>query len=176
MTDEPLSKRWYNQLFGVRRSVRYNARRRAFFDRLDQLTNMLAVILGSAAVYGVLDADHHAVALVASGIVTIVSAVNLVVGSSQRARKHDDLARQFSALEREMICDESEEKLAYVKRRRLEIEAEEPPVMHVLNCICHNEQMRAEGYPKEHFASIHWWQRAFSQIVDLREDLIHSAP
>jgi hypothetical protein len=174
MTDELLSKRWYKELFGVRRSIRYNARRRAFFDRLDQLTNMLAVIFGSAAVYGVLDADHHVVALVASGIVTIMSAINLVVGSSQRARKHDDLARRFSALEQEMIGEESDEKLAYMKRKRLEIEAEEPPVMHVLNCICHNEQMRAEGYPKEDLASIRWWQRVVSQVVDLREDLIHS--
>ncbi|MEX3982827.1 hypothetical protein AB4Y45_28030 [Paraburkholderia sp. EG287A] len=174
MSDEPLSKRWYKELFGVRRSIRYNARRRAFFDRLDQTTNMLAVIFGSTAVYGVLDADQHAVALVASGAVTIISAVNLVVGSSQRARKHDDFARQFSALERDMVGDESEEKLAQMKRRRLEIEAEEPPVMHVLNCICHNEQMRSEGYDREDLAKIRWWQRLFSQIIDLREDLIHS--
>jgi hypothetical protein len=174
MTDEPLDKRWYRELFGVRRSIRYNARRRAFFDRLDQLTNMLAVIFGSAAVYGVLDSDHHTIALVASGVVTVISAINLVVGSSQRARKHDDLARQFTVLEREMIGEVSEDRLAYMKRARLEIEAEEPPVMHVLNCICHNEQMRAEGYPKEDLANIRWWQRAFSQVVDLREDLVHS--
>lgn len=175
MTDDLISKHWYKELFGVRRSIRYNARRRAFFDRLDQLTNMLAVIFGSAAVYGVLDADHHNVALIASGVVTVISAINLVVGSSQRARKHDDLARQFTALEREMIGEESEGRLLDMKRKRLEIEAEEPPVMHVLNCICHNEQMRAEGYPAEDMATIQWWQRLFSQIIDLREDLIRAA-
>jgi hypothetical protein len=40
--------------------------------------------------------------------------------------------------------------------------------------ICHNEQMRAMGYPKEKLAKVRWWQRAFAQMMDLREDLIHA--
>ena len=54
-TKVKFADRWDDMLFGVRRSIRYHQRRRAFFDRLDQFSNMLSVIFGSAAIYGVLE-------------------------------------------------------------------------------------------------------------------------
>lgn len=161
-------------LFDIRRSIRYHNRRRAFFDRLDQITNMLSVVFGSAAVFGVLEQGYKPLALVAAGLVTGVSAVNLVLGSALRARAHADFAREFIALEKRLTCEPTcDEKLIIeVRAERLSIEAEEPPVLHVLNVICHNEQMRAMGYKKDQLAPVRWWQRLFSQVVDLREDLL----
>lgn len=164
----------HSLLFDTQRSIRYHMRRRAFFDRLDQLTNMLSVIFGSAAVFGVLEKDYQALALVAAAVVTVASAINLVLGSSQRARAHADFARRYVALERRLACEPTctEELLRDVKAERLSIEAEEPPVLHVLNVICHNEQMRAMGYPRKAWATVRWWQALFAQVVDLREDLL----
>lgn len=172
---EILERSLHDLLFGIRRSIRYHHRRRAFFDRLDQITNMVSVIFGSAAVYGVLEQDYKSLALVAAGLVTVLSAVNLVLGSAQRARAHSDFARQFIDLEKRLLVSELHQTVLHdVTAARLTIEAEEPPVLHVLNVICHNEQMRAMGYPKEELVKVHWWQRAFAQMMDLREDLLHA--
>lgn len=167
-----LSRRWHDQLFGIRRSIRYHNRRRAFLDCLDQFGKMLSVMLGSAVIYGVLDKDYHVVALTASALVTSVSAINLVAGTAQRARAHFDFARQFTALEQRMLVPESAETLAAITTVRLDIEANELPVLQVLDSLCHNELLRAEGYPREDFVIICWWQHLFAQIADVREDLI----
>ncbi|AXF07303.1 hypothetical protein CUJ91_04735 [Paraburkholderia graminis] len=169
-----LDDRWYHLLFGIRRSIRYHQRRRGFFDRCDQLGNVVSLIFGSAAIYGVLDKDYHALALVSSGLVTVLSAVNLVFGSAQRARAHHDLARKFTELESQMLGQPTEEALKSSAEKRLVIEADEPPVLRVLDCLCHNEQMRSEGYSAKDMAKIRWWQRCFAQVMDLREDLIQS--
>ncbi|WOD18976.1 hypothetical protein [Paraburkholderia kirstenboschensis] len=175
MDQKERERKWDGLLFGIRRSIRYHQRRRAFFDRMDQLSNVSALVFGSAAIYGVLDKDYHALALLASAAVTAFSSVNLVFGSSQRARAHHDFARSFHDLERSMLCDPSDDALRLAESRRLEIEANEPPVLRVLDCMCHNEQMRAEGYPTNDLAHVRWWQRLLAQFVDVREDLIHAA-
>lgn len=169
-----LADRWHDMLFGIRRSIRYHKRRRAFFDRLDQLSSMLSVIFGSAAIYGILKAGKaEDLALLASALVTGLASVNLVVGSTRRAREHDDFGRRFIALEQKMLGVESEQVLQEVSEARLSIEAEEPPVMLVLNCLCHNEQMRAMGYKKEELAQIGPLQRLFAHLFDWRESTIH---
>ncbi|CAB3770489.1 hypothetical protein [Paraburkholderia solisilvae] len=171
-TDRPLDRRWADMLFGIRRSIRYHQRRRAFFDRCDQWGNVISLIFGSAAIYGVLDKDYHALALIASALVTIISAINLVYGSAQRARLHHDLSREYSGLERQMVGAPSEDVLLRVTDARLEIEADEPPVLHVLNVICHNELLRAERYPRDLLAKVTWWQRFWAPVIDFREDRI----
>lgn len=173
-TTAPLNDRWNDMLFGVRRSVRYHMRRQAFFDRLDQFSNMMSVILGSAAIYGVMEQSAKALAIAASALVTILASINLVIGSSSRARAHSDFMRRYVELEKAMLAPRSEECLIKVASARLTIEAEEPPVLHVLNCICHNETMRAMGYKKEQLAKIGWFQRLVSQLFDFRESSIHS--
>ncbi|HFT8585412.1 TPA: hypothetical protein ACGSTF_004715 [Pseudomonas aeruginosa] len=168
-----LADRWHEMLFGIRRPIRYHQRRRSFFDRLDQGSNMLSVIFGSAAIYGILEREYQAVALMASALVTVLASINLVVGSAQRARAHSDFSRRYVELEKHMLGCPNEQNLRQVSADRLGIEAEEPPVLHVLNAICHNEMMRAMGYKKEKLAKIGWCQRLFAQLIDLREHSIH---
>lgn len=169
---DELATKWRNVLFDVRRSVRYHIRRRRFFDRLDQFTNMLGLVFGSTAVYGVMNdnADLKPLAIGAAAIVTIFSAINLVVGSARQAREHADFARQFVDLEKKMNATLSEQLLQEITHARLAIEAEEPPIMRVLDCICHNELCQALGY--EERAKITWIQRLFAQVFDIRPDLI----
>ena len=57
-------------------------------------------------------------------------------------------------------------------RERLAIEAEEPPVLRVLDTLCHNELTRAMGYGQEYQAKVGFFQRLFAQICDVRQDAL----
>ena len=59
-----------------------------------------------------------------------------------------DLARDFTALERDMVRAGEQidpEELNEFTARRLEIEMREPPLLKVLNIVCHNEEIIARG-------------------------------
>ena len=165
---------FHELLFGVRRSVRYHTRRRAFYDRFNLFVNALALIMGSATVYGVLQDQAQKIAIVAAMLVTVFSSINLVVGSSSKARLHHDLCRRFIELEKRMAaCTEhSPSSVASFNEERLDIEAEEPPVLRVLDAMCHNELARAMGYGSEEFAKITFWQRLLANFMDFREHTI----
>lgn len=171
MTTEELQDQAHELLFGVRRSVRYHGRRRAFFDRFNLLVNAVVLVMGSATVYGVLKAGHEHVALIAAGIVTALSAINLAGGSARQALLHRDLARNFIALERKIVAAPIPDQamLAAWTTERLEIEEDEPPKLHVLDCICHNDLMRAMGYSPKEFARVGWLQRMLANVCDFRE-------
>lgn len=168
-----LKGRWADLLFDIQRSIRYHQRRRGFYDRLDKTSNMLSLIFGSAAIFGVLQEKYKVVAIVASGVVTVVSSINLVVGSAQRGRDHTDFMRKYVELEKSMLSGATEERLLKIKEARLSIEAEEPPVMRVLDMICHRELMRAMGYSRQELPKIGWFQSFVSQVFDFRESSIH---
>lgn len=169
-----LDASWEGLLFDIRRAVRYHNRRRGFFDRLDQLTNVLALIFGSVSIYGVLAQSNHLLAVLSAAVVTVFSAFNLVIGSSQRARNHFDLARRFIDLEQRIVTSEpSARLLAKYTSERLSIEKDEPPVLHVLDCICYNEQGRAMGYSDSDILCISFAQRLCAPFFDWRMHTIH---
>jgi len=174
MTADELENAWYGLQFGVRRSVRYHQRRRGFFERLDTLASLLSVLFGSAVIVGVLAAHSTVLVLAASVLVTLVASFNLVLGSVRRAWQHADLARRFTDLERRLLAEPDEALLRELTAQRLLIEADEPPVLRVLDVLCHNELLRAEGQ-KEGRARVGFWQRAFAQVFDLHADRIGQA-
>ena len=171
---DDLDNRYHDLLFGVRRSVRYHMRRRRFFEQLDRLVSFLVVVWVTTIVYCVTVAgaeEARRLAMVAFGLVVPVAAIYLIGGSPwMRVREHARLARRFVELEQKLNRTPSEATLRYVTHMRLVIEAEEPPVMRVLDCICHNELCQAMGYDER--AQIGFFQRLFAQIVDIRPDLI----
>ncbi len=166
--------RLHELLFDVRRSIRYHNRRRMFFDRFNLAANSVALIFGSATVYGVLSHAGQWLALGAAAFVTVFSALNLVVGSSRMARLHSNLARRFIALEKDICAAEAldEAGLRTSTVARLDIEAEEPPVLRVLDTLCHNELARAMGYGTAQMKRVKWYQRALAQFFDCRAHAI----
>lgn len=162
----------HSLLFGVRRSVRYHVRRRMFFDRLNLSASAASVIFGSAAMAAMLGNMGKEWIMAAAGIVTILSAINLVVGSSRMARLHADLARKFIELEKQIIMagDQADDSLLAFQAIRLDIEAEEPHVLRVLDTLCHNELMRAMGYPPKDMVPVAWYQRMAAQFFDVADD------
>ncbi len=165
----------HDLLFDVRRSIRYHNRRRAFFDRFNLLSSAVSVIFGSATILAVLSATgtkEHAIW--AAAIVTILSTVNLVVGTARMARLHHDLARRFIDLEKAIVTknDCTPEDVRGFAARRLEIEADEPPPLVVLDAICYNEVARSMGYEKDRFLKIRWYQRLLAQFIDVQDHII----
>lgn len=164
-------------LFGVRRSVRYHVRRRMFFDRLNLSASAASVIFGSAAMAAMLSNLGTEWVVLATGIVTILSAINLVVGSSRMARLHADLAKRFIDLEKRIVVagEKAEASLLEFQAERLDIEMEEPPVLRVLDTLCHNELMRSMGYPASSLVQVAWWQRWPAQFIDIADDRLQPA-
>ena len=176
-TDKILRDDYSDLLFGVRRSIRYHVRRRGFFECLNTLSTAMALIFGSATIATLIGSQGTYWTLAAVGIVTITSAINLVVGSTRRAQLHWDLARKFLDLEKELISQGdlvTRDKFASLIARRLDIEADEPPKLLVLDTLCHNELMRAMGYPKDEYVPVKWYQRWLAHFLDVQEHSLHS--
>jgi hypothetical protein len=94
-----------------------------------------------------------------------------VVGYGRKARLHERLACKFIDLEKDIISrrsnDLTEAELTKLIGERLNIETEEPPIKIVLDSICHNDLLRAEGYKNpEEYARITKVQRLLAQFCD----------
>ena len=174
MTEAKLDDRTYDLLFAVRRSVRYHIHRRRFFESWNTFTITVTVFGGSATFAAVISKlDLGAAVLIAPALVTLLAAIDLAVGTGKRGNEHGDLARQFISLEQEFshgndLTDVEHERLL---RRRLEIEASEPPDFRLLDAMCHFELLRAKGDEDKH-PHVPWYRRLimhfFSQAMFAR--------
>jgi len=156
--------------FGIRRSVRYHMRREAFYSFLNRVTSAMAVIFGSAAMASLLTDIDNRYAVLAAAIVTVFSAFDLVIGTASMARLHSDLRRRFLSLEKRlaMLHEPDAQQIADLQQARLDIEADEPPVLRALDTICHNDLLRAEGWPGDcgHYVPLPWYQRWTAQFIN----------
>ena len=147
---------FYSDLFGVRKSVRYHQRRRAFFELWHAIAVAVQVIAGSSAV----TATMGNYPLLGSGLAApaaLLAAPDLTIGLSRRATAHVSLGQQFAQLERDMVPFEQDrniqaDKAAGFQPRRLAIEESEPPKLRAVDILCHNELVvsryrHAEIYP-----------------------------
>lgn len=164
----------HNLLFGVRRSIRYHNRRERFFDRLHKFSTFLSALTGTATVASVLAKAGPGWTVSFAFSVAVFSVIDLVVGTARQARLYNDLARRFFGLEKAIITckDPSEDDIAYFTAQRLDIEADEPPPLKVLDSICHNELLRAMNYDESHYVKIEWYQRWLSNLIDIQEHKI----
>ena len=114
-------EKWEDLLFGVRRSVRYHMRRRRFFDNTHKIAMILTSLGGSATIVSLLGEFGKAWTIGFAAFVAIFSIVDLIFATDKYARLHDDLARQFIEIEKEMISIPApdEENLSTMTSRRL---------------------------------------------------------
>lgn len=165
--ENTLEKRLLALQFNLGRSIRYHSRRRKFFDFWDKLTTFCSLIFSSTATYGVLSTDER-ITLVSGAVVTVLSSFSLVIGFANKARDHFDFVKQYSLLERESMKEVlSEELLKNINDAKLAIESTEPPILHVLNEMCWNEEAKAQGILPEEWRKIEWYQRLFSSFFDI---------
>ena len=159
----------WSLLFGVRRSVRYHRRRERFFDRMHHLGAFAAALTGSATIAALL-AGHPTLVTVAAAVTALAGAGEMVFGLARKARRHNNLAREWIALERDVVRageELPESRLRELEAARLDIEACEPPVLRVLDAMCHDELVTALGIEDGHRSNLGWWQRWFANVADV---------
>ncbi|SMF47594.1 hypothetical protein SAMN02982917_2331 [Azospirillum oryzae] len=149
-------------------SMRYHAKRRAWFDMLHRMSMVVAAIGGSAALAS-LAGDQSTAAKWITLAVAIAGAFDIAFGPSERARKADALYKQFCDLAADIASCPSptEEDARKWLARRLKIEAEEPAIIDTLNVICHNTEAEARGYGPETCYHVSLIQQIFSHICTL---------
>jgi len=165
---DKLSQDICEMLFGIRRSIRYHTRRRLFFDRINKWSEAITAIGGSGTIISILsNTGAQTPTTILAAITAIASVINLVFDTKGNARAHHDFARQFIQIEKELAKKNvTEEELARLTAQRLDIEAEEPPVLRVLDSMCHNELLKAMGYDKTEFLKISIIQSFLSPFID----------
>ena len=175
MTEEPTSE--YDKLqFDVRRSVRYHDRRVSFFEMCHKVVLFIALIGGSASI-ATFTAEFASdwpqwSKLLPAAVISVFAGLDLVAGSSNKARIHDGLKQRFIALESRMRREETDGVLNEWTIERLAIETDEPPILRVLDTLCHNEMLRSMGYSKDEYIPVKPLQRFFSSFFDMDADAL----
>lgn len=164
-----VSKEHHALLFGVRRSIRYHSRRQAFYESLDQWTTFILLLLGTGMIATALN-DLYAWMFLVGFLVSAIAGLKLAFACGTKAGLHAQLVKDFTLLEKRLRADSSEETVAAITQERLDLEAAEPPVMHVLNVICHNELLRAMGITdNSERVPVTWLQRLTANFFDYGE-------
>ena len=166
-----------NNLFGVRRSIRYHERRRSFFESVN--TWILASQVTVSSSFGALlllqgndgSRSYSDLGVFVVALVGLLAALNLVVGSQRRAFLHASLSQRFAQLEQEITpCEYAEdvegEVVSDFRRKRLSIEEVEPPKFRIIDILSHNELV-VSTYHHMKFYPVGFWARLFGCFVDL---------
>ncbi|OVZ31783.1 hypothetical protein CDO47_05835 [Pseudomonas aeruginosa] len=158
--------------FYVQRNIRYHMRRAAFFMRWGRFTAFVGVLFGSAAITSILAKAPAGFVTAAALVVTIASAIDLVVGTGQRAWLHNDLRKRYLDIEAELLScagTPSAEQLCQYRSRIRRIEADEPPTLPALEILARNDVIRSM-YPKaqadELVSRLSWLKRTTAQWFD----------
>jgi hypothetical protein len=164
--DEPLSR--IEVAFGVHVSMRYHARRRAWYDGLHRGA-MLVLALGASggamAILGGLLGEAEMLSLA----VAVAGALELAFDFPAKARVEDALYRRFSALASNIAAAEQAEpgQVEAWNAQRLLIKADADDRLEVLRRVCHNQEVEACGYGAAACYPLQSWQRLFAQMVTL---------
>lgn len=170
MDPSQLSDKQYELLFDVRRSLRYHDRRRAFYELLHQITSLMTILMAGSVLFDIAKSGETASWMVfLSTVAALLAAADMVVGYSRRANLHTDLRSRFADLEISILFgDLTDSTWRNHRKTRLSIEKDEPPVYVVLDSLCRNELLVAEGFDRktnvDQFAKVSWWQTVTSQL------------
>ncbi|MBR0573365.1 MULTISPECIES: hypothetical protein [Pasteurellaceae] len=170
---EVLEQRKKSLLFDIRRSQRYHQYRIRFFNFWERMTNFISIVLSSSAVYSYAT-TYPNLALILSFILTIFSALSLVIGFGNKARDHQSFLQTFSQLETDLLKNLlSDDLITEIETRMFAIDNKEPPTLIVLEQRCYNEQIIADGFDTDkHCVKIAWYQKLFEQYFDILSDRI----
>ena len=152
------NKEYRDLLFGIRRSIRYHAKRQAFYEGWERWTTFLTLLLGSGTVALAVQKSSIGAAVVGFAV-SVISGAKLVWAFGIKAGKHSQFVRDFTRLEKELRGDTSKETVLKVTHERLTIEADEPPQRQALSVLCHNELAQAMGSSREEMYKVNPFRR-----------------
>ena len=145
-----LTEQSYELLFGLRRSARYHEHRSRFYGVWTALTISVSLLGGVLVTSTSIAYASSTPELPAAfgGLITLVNVVSLAFGASRRASLHATLVSSFVQLESRFppSLQLTEDELKDITRERSVIEKTEPPVLRLLDVLCHFEILRSMGY------------------------------
>ncbi len=166
--EEELGDLAYKLLVGIRMSVRYHTRRRAWFLGWHNGT-LIGVVLFAGGVTARLEPLGY------SWLLTLLTgafvALNIVFRFADTAAVHQSLAVRFRVLEQQIVPPQRVNEADYLRLHgeRLAIESEEPPPKRLLSVLCQYEVIRATRADlgedvTNMMARIGWCRRALSPM------------
>ena len=168
--------RYRKLLFGVRRSIRYHDRRQRFYSAVRHATDLMVFVFASAtfATFGAEIASSLPVwiRLLPAILATLMTGIALAYHVGDKSALHGELKRKFIDLEVKLVSpgvSDDEGQIDQVTRERLRVEANEPPVLRVLDTLCHNELAHAMGFGQEEQFKVGFFQRRLAPFVDFGE-------
>lgn len=155
--------KFYQVQFRVHVSMRYHQARRSWWTNLNRLSTAAAALAGSAALIAVFGEAYRVQWAWVSAGSGAIAALNSALGFSDRAREHGDLYRAFSIVAAKMAAADAADDATgrAFEAEVLQLEASEPPSIHTLNVICHNQECEARGLPQESRCKIYFVNRIF---------------
>jgi hypothetical protein len=158
-----VSSKFYGVQFRVHVSMRYHQSRRAWWTNLNRISSAAGALAGSAALVAVFGKSHPENWAYVSAVAGTVAALNAAFGFADRAREHADLYRNFSSIAARMATATRSDDAAGAEFEAevLQVEASEPPSIHTLNVICHNQECEARGLPQENRCKVYLVNRVF---------------
>jgi hypothetical protein len=147
-------------------STSYHQKRERFLDGMDRFAQFVGVLGGAAAFSLFLQATRYA--WLPGAVVAVVSASALCYAPGGKARRHGELARDFSKLHAEIVRAGnplSEERRNHFNAEILVIQAQEPAALRCLVRQVENELLEAFGYGTPR--PLCWWDRLWMNVVDL---------
>ena len=157
-------------LFDVQRSIRYHSKRQHFYESCYKLVLFVGLLSGPASiVIRETELSVTIVILIPSLIVSLLTGISLIYGLYHKAALHIDLMREFIDLERALETKRNkptQNLIDNVKDKSLQIEAKEPPVLQVLDIVCHNELSLSKGYGQDELYQIRFHQRLLRHFFD----------
>lgn len=156
----------YKLDIAIRKSIRYHAKRRRFFENWHNISNAIAAISGSSAFAALWSGDNGHIALTLSAVVAISTSLDLVIGFAKKSSQYDELLKRFSRLLHEtIVCPHTAENLTKWQAERIVIEEDEPTFLALLVAICENEELLARDHKDYMLKGIPDWRRWLSDFI-----------
>ena len=161
MEKDDLSGKFFAFRTDLERSLRYYAAMRSRCELWAFAVQALCILTSASFfVVAVAKISETAVRTLAFSASVCLS-LSLAERASRRADWYLQKRRDFSELLGLVPEDEGAFTVALLedlRRRRLELEADEPPLYGYLSVLCHNEVCEAVGAPEQK-VHMSWWQR-----------------
>lgn len=177
--DEGLLNRSHEVSFDIQRNIRYHERRMGYFNRLNKTITFIVLALGSGtAVTSLLASVSHYFPMVFGVVTTVLAAFDLVIGTGNLSSTHKEFKSKYLSLSIDLLSlgDKVTHKaLDQIEIKIKQLEADEPPVMPMVNILAENDVTQAI-YPKkkatEHIKPVAWFKRKTANFIYWRVDYL----
>lgn len=167
----------YQLLFDVRRSVRYHDKRAYFLNMVSYFGVLLTCFGIAGSCVAGFSASRDGVILLFMYFLLALSGELVRVSTYKRGVLHTSFKFRFAWLERRIVTGPAQgDCWAEYHSERLSIEMYEPTPYKILDTLCHNELLRAEGFKREskHYVKVGWWQSLTCQLWPWSDAFTHA--